>query len=140
MIKRKSKVYLFAGTLLILTIIILLSVFYFNKPLILDEKDLIVELTVGEPASFDVNGSALIFGIIPPGSRGNRDLTLKNNYGAPVLAEFSISGNVSSLIVFNESVGLGFNETKTLKISTVSIQDEPYGNYSGIFTIEFYKA
>ena len=139
--KEKSKFFILIVVLLVISLALFLISILYNPNKVLETEEIYSTILVGEPAGFDLNGTALTFGRLPPTTSAKREIILTNNYEFPIVAEFSVEGNVSDFIIYNAPVSLDIGENQTIEINTVKIpENATYGLYDGYFIIEFYKA
>ncbi|MGD9276424.1 MAG: hypothetical protein PVJ67_04580 [Candidatus Pacearchaeota archaeon] len=115
----------------VLSILIFILVFYLNSKLILEKREIIATLEVGNRSGFDTNATALTFGIVRPGSSASRNIEIANDYSFPVKFEFSAKGNIKDFLVYDKTVYLNEGEKKKVSISTIDPWVAEFGNYSG---------
>ena len=114
------------------SLVVFISIFYINfSLLILEKEEIVAILIVGDKAGFDVNSTALTFGMITAGSSSSRNLIIENNYDFPIKVEFNVKGDIKRFLVFEKVVYLDSGENKTVSIGTIDPVNEEYGNYSG---------
>lgn len=133
-VKKKKKNTL----LIILLVIILLSgIFLFSNLIdylsVLEKKEIYASITVSDHYGFDVNGSALKFGAVPPGGgSASRNLDIKNNYDTKVKIRFYVNGNIGKFMEISENdFILKKGENKTINFVVVIPQGTGYGFYDG---------
>ncbi|MBS3094267.1 hypothetical protein J4474_01245 [Candidatus Pacearchaeota archaeon] len=134
--KRKNKLIVI---LLILSLMIFLTGFYIKSIVLLEKMEIPTTLTVGDKIGFDTDTSVLTFGIIKPGSVGNREIFLENNYTFPIKVEFRVEGDIKRFLLFENIVYLNSGENKTISISTIKPTENDYGNYSGKLIVAIKK-
>lgn len=137
--KQKNKIYILSILLFIISLAIFLFTLYINSTIILEKKEIIAILKIGERAGFNVNETALTFGTIIPGSSAHRNLTLENNYTFPIKFEFRVKGNIKEFLIFDRVVYLGAGEEKSIRIRTITPNDKDYGDYFGKILIRIKK-
>ena len=131
---------IFAALIILLSIVSLVFSFvnYLNKPI--EKREFEVKFSVEEGrAGFDINGTALTFGIIPPGGGGTRKIDIENKYDFPVKVKFSISNNLADYLELPREMFLEKGQKETAIININMPRDAEQTNYTGIFRIEFYK-
>jgi len=131
---------IFAALIILLSIVSLVFSFinYLNKPI--EKREFEVKFSVEEGrAGFDINGTALTFGIIPPGGGGTRKIDIENKYDFPVKVKFSISNNLADYLELPGEMFLEKGQKETAIININMPRDAEQTNYTGIFRIEFYK-
>ena len=136
---KKTKTFYVAVFIFVLSISLFLVTLYIKSAVVLEKKEIIATLRVGNIAGFDANATALTFGTITSGSRSYRDLTIENNYVFPIKVEFRAKGNITGFLVFDKVVYLDVGEKKSIKISTIVPVDEKYGSYSGKIVVVMKK-
>ena len=129
--KRKNKISFFIIFIFIFCILLLLISLYLNSIILLDKKEILTTLKIGDVAGFDVNKTALTFGTITPGTNAKRNLTIENTYDFPVKFEFKVRGNIEKFLAFKKEVHLEPGEKKHVEFLTINPLKEDYGDYSG---------
>lgn len=138
--QRKNSLYIVI-ILLFLSIIILALVYYINSSQVLDRMEIPASLSIGNKTAFNISKSALSFGTINTGNSASReDINIKNNYDFPIRVEFEVKGDIKPFLIYDKVVYLNPGEEKTIKVHTVIISDEPYGDYSGKMIVVFKRA
>lgn len=115
----------------VISLIIFLLILYLNSLMILEKKEIITTLMIGNKTGFDLNTTALTFGRITFGSSAQRNLIIKNQYDFPIKVEFSVKGDIKKFLVFEKIVPIEVGEEKTISITAINPIDTEYGNYSG---------
>ena len=128
---KKNKLLYIAIFIFVLSIALLLFTLYIKSAVVLEKKEVIATLRVGNIAGFDANASALTFGTITPHSGSYRNLTIENNYEFPIKVEFYAKGNITEFLLFDKFIYLDVEEKKSVKIETIVLNDEKQGSYSG---------
>lgn len=128
--KEKNK-FLFAIVIFLFSFFIFFLVYFLNSHLILEKREFLTELKVGDSVGFDLNNSVLTFGTIPPGLFSNRSIILENDYGFPVYFEFSAKGNIKDFLIFEKVILLGDGEKRSVDILAKVPGDSKEGAYSG---------
>ena len=124
--EKKLVIFIFA-----LSVILFLTALYINSLIVLEKKEIIATLSVGDTAGFDANATALTFGTITSGSSAYRNLTIENNYNFPIRAEFDVKGDIKEFLIFDKIIYLDAGEKKFIRINTIIPVNESYGDYSG---------
>jgi len=125
-IKDKLIIFIF-----IISLIIFLLILRINSLIVLEKEEIITTLIIGNRTGFDLNTTALTFGMIALGSSSQRDLIIKNDYDFPIKVEFNVKGDIEKFLIFDKVVYLEVGEEKTISIISVIPVDEEYGNYHG---------
>ena len=76
----------------VISLAMFLVMLYINSNLVLEKKEIIATLSVGDEAGFDINNTVLTFGMIT--SNSQRILTIENTYDFPIKLEFEVEGNI----------------------------------------------
>ena len=129
---------------LILSIVLLGFFLYFNlinNFCILEKKEIYAQVIISDRYGIDVNGSALMFGMIPPGNSASREIILKNDYNKDVKLKIYIKGNLSDFMSVSENnFLLKEGENKTIIFSVYPRGDISEGVYIGFVELVFSKA
>src|SRR3989344_5278078 len=132
---------IFAALIILLSVVSLVLSFikYLNKPI--EKREFEVKFSVESGrAGFDINGTALTFGIIPPGSGGIRKIDIENKYEFPIKVKFFVSKNLENYMNFPQKIILEREQKETVSININVPRNAEQTNYTGIFKIEFYKS
>ncbi len=131
--KRKNKNLLLV-ILPVIVIFLLVFLFFYLKDFfsVLEKKEVYSSVIVSDKYGIDVNGSALVFGMITPGSSSSRELIIKNNYGRDVYAEFYVKGDISKFLkISGNNILLKKNETRKIGFIVYVPEKSKYGIYNG---------
>lgn len=135
---KNNKIYIFILGLLILSALLFLFSLYLDSKKVLEHREILTKLTIGDTTGFDVSKDALNFGKITEGSIAYReDLVIENNYNFPVEVNFDVKGNISDYLVYDKKVYFEPGESKNILFATIDPVNEPYETYSGKIVIEF---
>lgn len=93
---------------------------------------------VGSYTGFDVNRTALTFGMVTPGSSSLRALNFENEYGFPVLIDIAGEGDIASFLSFKKVV-VEIGGKKRISIGVYAPQNCPYGVYSGNVSVRVFR-
>ncbi len=127
--KRKIKL-IFA--LFIVSLFILIFSIYLKSFVTVEIKEIPATLNVGNTSAFDTNNSFLSFGTISKGVFSQRNIVLTNNYDFPIICYIGFEGNITNFLVKPEQSYLKSGESKTISISTITLEEEGWeGFYSG---------
>lgn len=132
--ERKNKI-----IAIILSIIILFLVINLISSLsILEKRQIYASIIVSDHYGFDLNGTALTFGMTMPGGSSHRDLIIKNEYNKDVYVESYVKGEIRDFIsISDNNFVLKPNETKELSFVVLIPKGTEYGNYTGFVIINF---
>ena len=138
--KRKNKqnsINLAFSVFLILTIVIF-SYFLIDNYFILGEREIFASFSVSDHSGFDLNKTALTFGLIKPGFTSSRTANITNNFEMPVLVIIKANGDLSEFLIVSENEFiLSPNEEKKLSFSVFLPKDILIKDYKGHVTIIF---
>ena len=139
---KSSKI--FFVTLII--IIIILSAFNIvnyvrNKSSVLDEKELYAKIIISDIHGFDVNETALTFGMTTPGGSATVKSVIQNEFDFPVRVQISSRGKISELLLVSDNnFILQENEIKNITFTAFARPETLYGFYDGYVEIITRKA
>lgn len=80
---------------------------------------------------FDVNDSALTFGIVSPGGTSLRKIFIANNYKFPVRVKAISDGEIDYLLDYPAVTRVEPRQQATIPVTIVVPDNFSYGNYSG---------
>ncbi len=138
--KNMNWILIFAALIILLSIASLVFSFinYSNKPIEKREFEVKFSVEAGR-AGFDINGSALTFGIIPPGGGGTRKIDIENKYDFTIKVKFLISENLADYMELPKEMFLKKGQKETVSVNVNMPRNAEQTNYTGKFRIEFYK-
>ncbi|MBU4070321.1 MAG: hypothetical protein KJ646_05030 [Nanoarchaeota archaeon] len=137
--KKSDKFYLIIVFIFILSLVFFLFSFYLHKNIVLKKQEIFTSLMIGDKIGFDINGTALTFGMITPDSSSQRNISIENSYNFPIKVEFKLKGDIEEFLDFNKVVYLNVGEVKELTLYALVPPGSEFGNYSGIFNVVFKK-
>jgi hypothetical protein len=122
--------------ILLFILIFVLGVFLFSNLIeylsILEKQELYAEVIVSDHYGVDVNSSALIFGMITPGSSSVRKTTITNDHNQNINVEIIVEGDVEEFLQVSENdFDLKINESKELVFTAIAPRDKELGTYKG---------
>ena len=123
-------------------IVFLLSLIFLYSFLIpLDSFELYSNVNISEDPSigFDLNSSALTFGVVSQYGTSLRKITLTNSHDFPLLVRISSTGKISELLAYPSREYLSPNSNLSIPI-TVYSNDNPAGLYDGKIKIKLFRA
>ena len=121
---------------LALAFVILILVLFFafrDSFSVLDKRVIYSKVIVSDHYGFDINNTALVFGMTKPGGgSSSKELMLTNGYSRDVVIDIYISGNISKFLSTpeNEFI-LAQNMTKKVVFSVAIPSNTSYGTYDG---------
>lgn len=107
---------------------------------VLEKKQIYAKLIVSDKYGFDLNNTALTFGMAEPGGASSRDLIIESKYNSDVNVDIYVSGNISKFISISKNdfvLNKGANE-KINFVASVPKNTE-YGVYEGYVDIVIKK-
>jgi hypothetical protein len=131
---KKTKGFLFL--LILFVIILVLGVFLLNNLIdylsVLEKQELYARVIVSDHYGVDVNSSALIFGMIAPGSSSTRKTTITNDHNQKVNVEILVEGDIEEFLQISENdFDLKTGESKELIFTAISSRDKELRTYDG---------
>mgnify|MGYP001618538451 CR=1 FL=1 len=129
----KNKIIIIAITLII--IIISGTILYSNIRdylSIIEKKVVYAKVNIGDHIGFDLNSTALTFGMIPSGGSASRDITLQNIHNNSVKIQIYITGYIKDFISASENnFILNDNESKNITFTVAAPKNTPSNSYDG---------
>jgi len=98
---RKGSRYILAVILIIVIVISVVNIFIQAKTV--EKKTFYSKLVISDFYGFDINGTALIFGVLMPGGSSSRSVSISNNYGHDIRVRAYVSGNISDFVFMDEN-------------------------------------
>ena len=129
-----------AGVVIVLTVFSSLFLFthFLSEGSFLGSNRLYVQFMVGGYAGFDVNGTALTFGMIPPGGSSTRSLFVTNGFDVPARVIPRVTHSIAPYLVFPVNLTLQSGERAKVPVTLTVPSSLAYGNYSGWVRFDFY--
>ena len=142
--KRKNKKNKIILVILSIIVISISIVFLINNLVnylsTLEEKKIFSSIIVSDRYGFDLNGTALTFGMTRPGGSSSRSLTIENTYDRNVKTEIYIKGAIKKFILASDNkFFLEKGEIKNVSFTASIPSGIEYGNYTGWVTIKIKK-
>jgi len=141
--KANKKKVNFLILLLLFIIIFVLGVFLFSNLIdylsILEKQELYARVIVSDHYGVDVNSSALMFGMIVPGSSSVRKTTITNDHSQDINVEIFVKGDIKEFLQISENdFNLKTGESKEIVFAAIAPGDKEFGVYEGkvIFIIK----
>ncbi len=116
----------------------IVSLFFGGEQKPIYTETFFANVEVGTYTGFDVNGSALMFGMVTPGSSSLRVLDFQNNYGFPVLIDIVGEGDIASFLSFKKVV-VETGGKKRISIGAYAPPNSSYGVYSGNISVRIFR-
>jgi len=135
--KRFTKIYFNYFILIILIIIaVFLIINLISNFNILEKKQIFASFIISEHIGFDLNDSALTFGLVQPGYSSSRKISVENNHEVPVLVIIKSKGDVSDFLIVSENdFILKPNKKKEISFSVFPSRDVESREYKGVVEI-----
>jgi hypothetical protein len=117
-------------------IILILLIFLFSSLIdylsVLEKQERYARVIVSDHYGVDVNWTALIFGMIPPGSSSVRKTTIRNEHNQVVNVEILVKGDIKDfLIISDNDFNLKPDESKEIVFTAIAPKDKEFGIYEG---------
>ena len=142
--KKKINWMLFAAIIiLIISFILFLIALNLGSILIIQKQEIPVIVRISDYNAFNISKNDVILnlGTVKKGNAaGPRNINIENSRDFPTIVEVDVKGDIAPLLVFDKVIYLKANENKEIPISTKFIEDEEFGDYSGVLIITFKKA
>lgn len=106
---------------------------------ILEEREILAKVTIGETSGFDANPTMLSFGTITHNSFSKREVMIENNYNFPIQVEVFVEGNISKILLFEKRINLDSGEKEIVEFRATVLNGEEQGFYSGKVKFIFEK-
>ena len=143
--KRKSKLnfkFTIAIVIILMSIIFFLVALNLDSFLILQKQEIPVSVRISNYTAINItkDSDILSLGTVKKGtSAGPRNISIENSRNFPTIVEIEIKGDIAPLLIFDKVIYLEAKENREFSISTKFIEDEKFGDYSGILIIKFKK-
>lgn len=120
----------------LIVFIFILSVFLYSNLIdylsVLEKKEIYASVTVSDSYGFEINGSALMFGMTTPGSSASKSIDLTNDYDSEVRVEIYSKGEIGRFLEISENnFLLGVGESKEVNFAVVIPENIDYRVYDG---------
>ncbi len=116
------------------------ALIWYNISVIIEIKDIEMDLKVGNRIGFNADADKLWFGMTNPGGTATREILLSNSNSFPLIVEFFPLGEMKDIVrVSEKDVLLETGSEKTISITASVPLDMPYGNYTGVMRVVFKK-
>ena len=126
--------------MLILIILISIVNISYNSG-VLEKKTLPAKVIVGNKYGFDINASALTFGMLMPGGSSSRDINIENKYNEKVKVNIYSEGDIKDFILVSENnFILEEDEAKSLSFTATAPLDADFRTYEGTVYIIIAKS
>ena len=132
---KKSKYKLILSIVIAVIIFILCILLYSNLIDFIstyETREIYAQVVISNGFGVAINGTSLIFGMIPQGGTSRKEIMLENNYKEDARFKIYIEGNISDFLIVSENnFILKPNETKTLTFTTHPPNNAGLGTYDG---------
>ena len=124
---------------LVIFLFSIISFFVYNKAL--DSYDFYTNVNVTlERGGFDLNNTALTFGMVALKGSSTRDLVLNNSYSFPVIISLEAEGEIEQFLSFQKFTIVEPNEEISIPISIIIPGNTVLGMYEGNIKAEIKRA
>ncbi len=130
----KGRTFLLLFVLIILMVPISTYIIY-NTSKVYDYKKIPMEVEVNEYTGIAVTNESLNFGVVRPGNKARKSISIESTYKVPVIVNIGINGNIKDFIIHEENSILKPNESKELNFTADIPKDSEKGKYVGNATI-----
>jgi hypothetical protein len=138
--KKRNTIIAFVFIIIIVLLAIFLTGSLINFFSVLEKEEIDAFLMVGPGFGIAINGTAIVFGRIPPGNSGQKELVIKNDYEHDVLIKIYARGEMKDFLTISENdFILKPEENKTIGFIARVPPEIPYGNYTGKVTVVTHK-
>jgi hypothetical protein len=144
--KRKRNSYIIPALIFISVIIIIASAYeiftkFPSSSQILNKKTIYSSFIISDHAGFDLNSTALTFGMITPGGTAKRSIILTNDFDKDIKVTIESKGNISGYLIASENEFILLKkEKKKIEFSILSPSSINSGKYDGYITFVFWEA
>lgn len=130
-----------AGFILLLSLVTFFIALNLDSIVSLQKMEMPITLTISNYSAWNIsqNQSDLNLGTVNTGSAGVRAMNISNDYEFQTVFEFEITGNITPLLIFEPVVILEPMEDRQVIFRTKIIENEEFGQYSGIIFIKVKK-
>ena len=128
------------GILILATALFFISIFMLILSFVpLESHSLYASATISsEKGGFDVNSTALTFGIVRLGGSSTRAISVSNSHAFPLVMRISAKGSIEPHLAYAPVLRLEPYETQRISFSLVASPDTPPGFYDGEVSFRFY--
>jgi len=118
---------------------ILMIISFKYKPKLLDEETFFASVEVGGIVGFDVNATALMFGMVTSGGSSMRKMIFDNDYDSDVLIEFIGEGDFANFFQ-NKIIKIGKGEIgREINLNAYAPSGTKYGIYDGSVNVKIFE-
>ena len=127
--------------ILILSLIIFIIALNIDSIISLQKKEIPITVIISNYSAFNIskNQTDLNLGIIKENTFGERNLSISNDYPFKTIFEFKIKGSIAPLMIFEPVIILEPMEDREITFRTKVIENESFGQYSGIILVKIKK-
>lgn len=105
---------------------------------VLDRKKIPASFSVSDHVGFDLNDSALTFGLIRPGNSASREMIVKNEFDGDVRVVIRSHGDISDFLIVSENdFVLEAFETRNIRFNVFAPMDGSFREYNGMVEVIF---
>jgi len=139
---KKNNLMLFVAVfLLAISLIAFFIALNLDSIISLQKQEIPVNVIISNYSAWNIskNQSDLNLGIINKGSAGVRSINISNDYKFKTVVETEIKGNITPLMIYEPVIILEPMEDREIVFRTKTIENEEFGEYSGIIIIRLKK-
>lgn len=105
-----------------------------------ESNEISIMVSVDDIMGFNLTDTALVFGTIPPGGVGGKNITINNNAKIPQFVHITSTGVAGDwIMVSNNNFFILPNDQKIITSKLFVPMDAKHGEYTGILNIQFKK-
>ncbi len=139
---KKDKQRIFLVSLFILFFLVLIFSMFniFNYFSTIEHKRIYTEVIVSDKFGIAINETALLFGMIIPGTSSTKNITIVNDYDQDIRVDISSKGDIKEFLSVNDNDFVIKNgELKDVKFFIKIPTGTEHGNYSGEIIVDIKK-
>jgi hypothetical protein len=130
-----------AGFIFLLSLVTFIIALNLGSIVSLQKQEIPITVIISNYSAWNIsqNQSDLNLGTVNIGSAGVRAMNISNDYEFKTVFEFEIKGNITPLLIFDPVIILEPMEDREVIFRTKVIENEEFGQYSGIIFIKVKK-
>lgn len=137
---KENKIFIFL-TAVLSVLFIILAIILFDRLNISEKKDIYASFIVSDRYGFDLNDSALTFGMVAPGQSSFRRIFIENKHDNKVSVTVMAFGNIKDYIIVSENeFNLKPHEKKSVVFTAYAPKNISFGKYDGKISFLFKNA
>jgi len=131
-----------AAIIVLVSIVMFIFALNIQSFFVLEKQEIPVKVIIGNKSAFNItkDEKTLNLGVVKKGDFSSRNLSITNENNFTSIFDFDVKGNISEILLLNMgSVVLDAKEKKDIVFRTKAIEDEEFGEYSGILIVKVRK-